>query len=87
MGFIRKDRTTGRCGGGVAICYNKNKIDMCRAKLPHSRHEIVAAITRRQDQRRKVLVLGLYIPPWYNRDLNNSFCNYVSDCLVLFNNR
>ena len=60
---------------------------MSRARLPHSKHEVVAAIGRRTGQRRKVLVLGLYIPPWYNAQQNDSFCTYFNDCLILLKSR
>ena len=47
----------GRRGGGAAIVFDRSKL-----RLLHAKHEIVAAIGRR-GQRRKVLVVGLYIPP------------------------
>ena len=85
--LIRRDRTQGMRGGGVAIAYNENKIQMSRARLPHSKHEVVAAIGRRQGQRKKILILGIYVPPWYNAAQNSSMYNYINDCLVLLTAR
>ena len=48
--LIRKDRNTGRKRGGVAIWFNDHSIAMSRARLTHSRHDIVAAIGRRTGQ-------------------------------------
>ena len=48
--FIRRDRTGGKRGGGVAIAFNRKMIDMTRVKLPPSKHELVAAIGRRHGQ-------------------------------------
>ena len=31
----------------------------------------------------KVLVVGLYIPPWYNAARNRSLYNYTNDCILL----
>ena len=85
--FIRRDRNSGQRGGGVAVVFDRRKIAMERAKLPHSKHEVVAAIGRRQGQRRKVLIVGLYIPPSYNAAQNRSLYNYVNDCLLLLHRR
>ena len=85
--IVRKDRCTGRRGGGVAIWADNQRIAIARAKLPHSKHEVVAVIGRRTGQRRKVLVVGVYIPPWYNAAQNKSFFRYLNDCLILLNRR
>ena len=85
--FIRKDRRNGRRGGGVAIWFSGQVISMSRARLPHSKHEIVAAIGRRTGQRRKILVIGAYIPPWYNSAQNKNFYLHLNDCLTLLQKR
>lgn len=51
--FIRRDRSDGRRGGGVAICYNHKRIQMNMIKLPRTKHEVIAAIGRRRGQKRK----------------------------------
>ena len=60
---------------------------MTRAKIPHSKHEVVAAIGRRCGQKRKILVVGVYIPPWYNADQNKSLYKYMNESLTLLLNR
>lgn len=68
-----------RRGGGVAVCYKSGMISFSKAKIPPSKHEVYAAVGRRTGQRRKVVVLVAYIPPYYNADQNKSFYNYVND--------
>ena len=87
VGVIKRDRGGGTRGGGVAIFFDKSKIAVSRARLPHSKHEVVAAIGRRTGQRRKCLLIGVYLPPWYNAAQNASFYNYVNDCLTILLNR
>lgn len=79
--FLRKDRAIRR-GGGIAICYNKNTIDMCKAKIPPTKHEVFAAVGRRMGQRRKIVALAVYIPPWYNAEQNRSLFNYTNDAIL-----
>ena len=81
--IIRRDRQSSIRGGGVAICFDSNKIDMHQAKLPRSKHEIVAALGRRKGQRKKVLVLALYVPPWYTAEDNNDLYETINAFLGL----
>ena len=85
--FIRKDRVGDQRGGGVAISYKKDLITMTRARLPRSNFEIVAAVGRRTGQRRKVVVLALYIPPWFSAERNRKILRYINDCVILLCNR
>ena len=62
--FLRKDRSTDRRGGGIAVCFNSSRVNFVKAKIPPSKHEVFAAIGRRVGQRRKVIVLAIYVPPW-----------------------
>ena len=84
--LIRRDRQ-GMRGGGVAISFNKQRIQMTQARLPQSNFEVVAAVGRRTGQRRKVVVLAVYIPPSYNADRSRRALQYVNDCLVLLTSR
>lgn len=61
--FLRRDRQSNRRGGSVAICYNEKLIQFCKAKLPPSKHKIFAAVGRRTGQRRKIVVIVVYVPP------------------------
>ena len=47
--------------------------------FPPSRHEVYAAVGRRTGQRRKIVVVVVYIPPFYNAEQNRSLFNYVND--------
>lgn len=84
--FLRRDRKDRR-GGGIAICYKKEKIAMSKAKIPPSKHEIYAAIGRRRGQRRKIAVLVAYVPPWYNAQQNKSFYKAANDALMTICNK
>ena len=84
--IIRRDRERGR-GGGVAVLFNRHKIQMARARLPQSDFEVLAGIGRRQGQRRKVCVVAVYLPPWYNAAKNRRCLQFINDCLVLLNSR
>jgi hypothetical protein len=56
LSCIRRDRVSSR-GGGVAIVYDKGKIQACHARLECGDSEIVAAVCRRQAQRRRKVSL------------------------------
>ena len=80
--FLRKDRDTGRRGGGIAICFNTSRIQLAKAKIPPSKHEVYASIGRRMGQRRKIAILAIYIPPWYNAEQNRSLFKYTNDAIM-----
>ena len=84
--LIRKDRQNVG-GGGVAISYNKHKIQMSRARLPASKFEVVAAIGRRVGQRRKVCLIAAYLAPWYHANRAKRCLEYISDCIALLSTR
>ena len=63
--FIRKDRCeTGSSsrGGGVAIVYKKDSIEITQVKV-EGNFEVVAALGRRTAQRRKIITCLLYTSP------------------------
>ena len=78
--LIRRDRTRGR-GGGVGIVFNTDEIQLSRAKIPPNKHEILAAIGRRAGQRRKIVIIAVYIPPGYTADRTRSLCTSVNDTI------
>ena len=59
-GCIRRDREG--TGGGVAIVYRTGDVEMRKIKID-SEFEIVAALGRRTGQRRKIVVMVVYVPP------------------------
>ena len=81
LAFLRKDRSGGRRGGGVAMCYRKSTIQLSPAKIPLSKHEIYAAIGRRQGQRREIAFLVAYVLPSYNAQQVRSFNNAVNGAI------
>ena len=85
--FIRKDRAGQRRGGGIAICYRKDRIQFSKAKIPPSKHEVMAAVGRREGQRRKIVVVTVYIPPWYNAQQNRSLFTYTNDAVLALKNK
>ena len=85
--LIRKDRGGGKRGGGLCIAFNREKIHFEKAKLPYSKHELLAAVGRRTGQRRKIVVLAIYVPPWYNAAANRSLCKVVDKALTLLRSR
>ena len=59
--FIAKNRA-GR-GGGVAIAFNKNVIDLKEYKLPGNIFEMVCGVGNSTAGNRKMAFISLYIPP------------------------
>ena len=57
--FLRKDRGGGRHGGGICICFDPERIQLSKAKIPPTKHEVYAVI----GQRRKIALLVVYVPP------------------------
>ena len=80
--FLRKDRPGERRGGGIGICYKPGTVNFTKAKIPPSKHEVYAAVGRRIGQRRKVIVIVVYIPPFYNAEQNASVLSYVNDAVM-----
>ena len=80
--IICKDRTSTR-GGGVAISFNKSRIQMSRAPLTQLNFEVVAAIGRRTGQRRKVCVVAVYLRLWYPAERTRRCLVYVNDCITI----
>ena len=80
LSFIRRDR--GSRGGGVAICYNPNKIRF--TKFPASQQdktEIVCAVGNCQLTRRKIIAISVYIPPSLTAAELRTAVESMIDCL------
>ena len=60
---VKRDSGGKIRGGGVAIIYHKNKINLTELKMPASRFEIVAAIGNLPGHTRKLVVYAVYAPP------------------------
>ena len=85
--FLRKDRQFGRRGGGIAIYYDKPRIQMSKSKIPPSKHEVLAAVGRRVGQRRKIVFIVSYVPPWYNAQQDRSLYVYLNDVILAIKNK
>ena len=85
--FLRRDRQGERRGGGVAVCFRPDRIQFSKAKIPPTKHEIYAAIGRRTGQRRKILVVVIYIPPFYNAEQNRSLYRKLNKTLFVLKDR
>ena len=87
FGCVRWDRPGERPAGGVAIFYRNSVIQMTWVKIPPSDFELVAALGRRAGQRRKILVLALYIPPWYDAEMNAKCLDHTNGVLKSLRNK
>ena len=56
-------------------------------KIPPSKHEIFAAIARRPGQKRKIVIVVIYVPPWYNAKQNRSLYRHTNDVLLVLRNK
>ena len=84
--LLRRDRQYQR-GGGIGMLYDKTKIDLRTVKIARSEFEVMAAIGRTTGQRRKVLIIGVYVPPSYDVDTSERCLNFVNDTLVQLRGR
>ena len=87
ISVIRKDREAERAAGGVAIFANSEKIELSKCQLPKSRFQVVAAIGRRRGQRRKMLVICIYIPPWYKADESKECLEHLEGLIAMLTKR
>ena len=55
---------------------------MTRVKLKPTEHEIVVALGRRVGQRRKILVIAVYLPPSYDAENTEACLNEVNDTIL-----
>ena len=60
----RKAKSNGRtAGGGIAIVYNKGLLAVQELKIRRGRSEIVCAAGKLPGQARRVVIIGIYLPP------------------------
>lgn len=58
----RKSRRGRNVGGGIAIVYQKSRISLTERKIPGcGRNELVCAVGRTPEYRRKIVVYGIYV--------------------------
>ena len=86
IAILRKDRQYQR-GGGVAFLYDRTKIDLRSVKTMNSEFELMAAIGRRRGQRKKILLIGVYVPPSYDAETSDRCVDFINDTLVQLRSR
>ena len=84
--ILRKDRENRR-GGGVAILFNNETISLTSVKTKRTDYEILAALGRRTGQRRKLLVIAVYVPPDYDSDQSSQCLSEVNDMILSLRKR
>ena len=87
--FVRKDREqndNNARGGGVAVVYKKSNLETTELKVKGN-HEIVATLSRRTGQRRKIVAIGAYIAPAADAEESKDFLETISDAIRTFKNK
>ena len=79
--ILTKNRA-GRRGGGVAIVSRRGDWVLSPVKTS-PKYEVVCAIGRRTAQRRKMAIIGAYIPPSANAAENEEYLNYIADLVSI----
>ena len=85
--IIRRDRPGDRPSGGEAILYKQASIELTPIKFKKSDFEVTCALGRRTGQRKKILVIAAYIPPWYNAEKNRAVLEYLCDLVLTMKRR
>ena len=68
-------------GGGVAIIFNKSRIDLKPLKIKNNKYELVGAIGRTKDCVKKLLVLSAYLPPQMKKNQVDDLNLCISDTI------
>ena len=65
-------------GGGVALIFNSNKINLTEHKISGNKFELVAAQGRQEKSGRVIYVLAIYIPP----KMRASTFTELTECII-----
>ena len=68
-------------GGGVAIFYDDQKVSLKEFRLKKSNVEVVAALGRLPNVKRKIAIIAAYIPPSYSTTRKESAVQYIYDAI------
>ena len=85
--ILTRNRDDGRRGGGVALFFNKHTLQLTPVRFKKTKHKIVAAIARRTGQRRKILFIGLYLPPSYDANETDNCMRTINEIILQLTNR
>ena len=80
VGFICKNRK-GKRGGGVAISYNKSKMQLKKYTIPGNEFEMVCAVGNSTEDTRKFAIFSIYIPPDQKKNKTEKLMDCLSDCI------
>ena len=80
IGLICKNRK-GKGGGGLAIAYNKNKINLKKYTIPGNSYEMVCAVGNTTEETKKYAIFALYIPPDQKAEKSNEMMSCLADCI------
>lgn len=61
-------------GGGVAVAYNRSKINLTKIPVKRGNHEILVATGKIQNLSRKVVIIGIYLPPKIKSEKRKNAC-------------
>ena len=80
--LIHKSRPAKRgrtAGGGVVIAYNKNRLKLKERKMVRGKAELVCAVGKLPGASRKVVIIGVYLPPQTKTDKVQETMQYIRD--------
>ena len=80
IGLVCKNRK-GKRGGGVAIAFNKIKMNLKKYTIPNNTFEMVCAVGNTVEDTRKFAVFVLYIPPSQKSEVTTQMMSCLSDCI------
>ena len=73
---------TRRTGGGVSIIYNPAKIRLKEYKINNRKLEILATIATIPNVKRKILIIGAYLPPNLTSNQRKTAFNVINDTVM-----
>ena len=79
VSFVVKNRASR--GGGVAICFDMNKMSLKVVRTP-TRFEYVCASGQTRGTKRPVFVLSFYMPPSMNADSSKEMISEMEDAIA-----
>ena len=77
----RKTKAGRTAGGGVALVFDKTKVSFTEFNIPQNKFEIVAAVGNIPGNKRKIAVIGSYVPPKYKAEQNAAFLEKLADTI------
>ena len=72
-----------RRGGGVAIVYHKNRMQLKECKIPGNKYEMVCGVGSVTGNKRKVVLISTYVPPKTKLATFDAMC----ECIINFVNK